>query len=68
MLTESRRHINQGSPWNVHAGHGSANIDKVIAKYEKENFEEHERKLEALRNNDIKAEKPYQPPVGKLAQ
>jgi hypothetical protein len=36
-------------------------MDKVIEKYQKLAYEENERKLEALRNNEIKSEQPYQP-------
>lgn len=62
------RSINTGSPWNVPAGHGSANIDHAIAKFEKENYEANERKLQALKNNEIKSEKPYQPPAGRFGE
>ncbi|PNS18553.1 hypothetical protein CAC42_5092 [Sphaceloma murrayae] len=50
--------MNTGSPFNVPAGQGSGNIDAAIAKYEKLNYEENERKHQALRDNNIKAEKP----------
>lgn len=49
------------------AGHG-ANIDHAIAKYQKEAYEDQERKLKALRENNIPDEKPYQRPAGSLAQ
>lgn len=62
------RVINGGSPWNVPAGHGSANIDQVIAKYQKENYEANERKHKALQNNEIRSEKPYQPPAGRFGE
>jgi len=54
--------LNTGSPWNVPAGHGCANVDQAIAKYQKENYETNEKKLQALRENNIKAEKPYDAP------
>ncbi|KAI9657643.1 MAG: hypothetical protein M1821_002819 [Bathelium mastoideum] len=50
--------VNQGSPWNVPAGHGSANMDTLIAHYQKKNFEENERKLQALRDGTLDAEQP----------
>jgi len=53
--------LNQGSPWNVPAGHGSANIDQVIEKYRKEAFEENERRLQQLRENKVPAEQPLDP-------
>lgn len=43
------------------AGHGSANIDRVIAKYEKESFEANDRKLQQLRDNKVPAEQPIKP-------
>jgi hypothetical protein len=52
--------MNVGSPYNVPAG-SQVSMDKVIAKYQKLAYEENERKLEALRNNQIKSEQPYQP-------
>ena len=60
--------MNSGSPYNVPAGHGSANIDREIAKYQQEAYDENDRKLQALRDNNIKAEKPYQAPASNLAQ
>ncbi|KAF1346884.1 hypothetical protein BDV97DRAFT_299932 [Delphinella strobiligena] len=50
--------LNTGAPWNVPAG-SRANVDHAIAKYEKENFAENEKKLQQLRDNDVPAEKPY---------
>jgi len=47
----------------VPAGHGYANIDKVIAKYEQEAFEENERKLQQLRENKVPCEQPFDPLV-----
>lgn len=58
------RTFNTGAPWNVPAGHGSANIEKVIAKYEKEAFEEQAKKLEQVKENKVPAEQPYTPPAG----
>jgi hypothetical protein len=52
--------MNVGSPYNVPAG-SQVSMDKVIEKYQKLAYEENERKLEALRNNEIKSEQPYQP-------
>ncbi|TKA63597.1 hypothetical protein B0A49_04671 [Cryomyces minteri] len=52
--------FNTGAPWNVPAGHGGANMDKLIAHYEKENFEEQEKKMQALRDGSITAEQPVQ--------
>lgn len=43
------RIFNTGSPWNVPAGQGGANLDKLIAHYEKKNYDEEERKLRTLR-------------------
>ncbi|KAI9824238.1 MAG: hypothetical protein M1832_002045 [Thelocarpon impressellum] len=42
------RIFNTGSPYNVPAGHGGANLDTLIAHYEKENREVEERKARAL--------------------
>ncbi|KAJ9627212.1 hypothetical protein H2203_003674 [Taxawa tesnikishii (nom. ined.)] len=49
--------FNQGAPWNVPAGH-QTNLDRVIAKYEREAFEEQAQKLQDLKNGNLKAEKP----------
>ncbi|KAI9709356.1 MAG: hypothetical protein M1820_003476 [Bogoriella megaspora] len=49
--------LNQGSPWNVPAGHGSANIDAVIEHYQKKNFEENEKRLKAMLEGTNKAER-----------
>ncbi|KAF2874892.1 hypothetical protein BDV95DRAFT_626492 [Massariosphaeria phaeospora] len=51
--------MNVGSPYNVVAGQ-QVNMDKVIAKFKKEAYEDNERKLEALRNNQIKSEQPFE--------
>ncbi|KAK5127040.1 hypothetical protein LTR85_008399 [Meristemomyces frigidus] len=53
--------FNVGSPWNVPAGQGSANIDHVIAKYEQEAFAENDRKLQQLRENKVPSEQPFEP-------
>nr|OQO20533.1 hypothetical protein B0A51_11507 [Rachicladosporium sp. CCFEE 5018] len=50
--------FNTGSPYNVPAGHGSANIDQLIAKYQKESNEAQEEKLEQLRSNRVPREQP----------
>ncbi|KAF2229325.1 hypothetical protein EV356DRAFT_521182 [Viridothelium virens] len=49
--------MNQASPWNVPAGHGT-NIDAMIEHYQKKNYEENEKKLQALRDGTLKAEQP----------
>ncbi|KAF2088353.1 hypothetical protein K490DRAFT_12622, partial [Saccharata proteae CBS 121410] len=49
--------LNHGSPYNVPTGH-YVNLDKVIAKYQKMNYEENERKHQALRDGTLKAEQP----------
>jgi hypothetical protein len=54
--------MNVGSPYNVPAG-SQVSMEKVIQKYQKLAYEENERKLEALRNNEIKSEQPYQPRI-----
>ncbi|KAI9722597.1 MAG: hypothetical protein M1812_001528 [Candelaria pacifica] len=41
--------FNTGSPWNVPAGHGGANLDALIAHYEKKNAEDEERKMKRLK-------------------
>lgn len=51
--------MNVGSPYNVVAG-SQVNMDKVIEKYKKIAYEDNERKLEALRNNEIKSEQPFE--------
>lgn len=43
------RLFNTGSPWNIPAGQGGANLDKLIAHYERKNFEEEEKKVRTLR-------------------
>ncbi|KAF2750760.1 hypothetical protein M011DRAFT_437219 [Sporormia fimetaria CBS 119925] len=51
--------MNNGSPFNVVAG-SQVNMDKVIEKMQREAYEDNERKLEALRNNQIKSEIPIE--------
>jgi hypothetical protein len=51
--------MNAGSPYNISAG-SQVNMDKVIAKYQKEAYEANERKLEDLRNDNIKSEQPFE--------
>ena len=53
------RIMNNGSPYNVPAG-SQVNMDKVIAKFKKEAYEDNERKHEALRNNQIASEQPIE--------
>lgn len=61
MLTDHRnRQLNVGSPWNVPAGHGFANMDELIKKYETENFAENEKKLQQLRDNKVPVEQPFE--------
>ncbi|KAF4309081.1 hypothetical protein GTA08_BOTSDO02680 [Botryosphaeria dothidea] len=65
LNTTPRRHVdltfpeqfNTGSPYNVPAG-SQADITKVVEHYEKVNYEENARKLEALKNGTLKAEQP----------
>jgi len=40
--------FNTGSPFNVPAGQGGANLDKLVAHYEKVNADEEARKVKAL--------------------
>ncbi|KAK4997933.1 hypothetical protein LTR66_002743 [Elasticomyces elasticus] len=56
--------FNTGSPWNVPAGQGGANLEELIAKYEKEAFEAEEKKHQALKDGTIRREMPYTPPAG----
>lgn len=51
------RQFNTGSPYNVPAG-SQADISKVVEHYEKINYEENAKKLEALKNGTLKAEQP----------
>lgn len=55
-----RRIMNNGSPYNVPAG-SQVQMEAVIDKYKKIANEDNERKLEALRNNEIKSEQPFEP-------
>ena len=57
------RQFNQGAPCNIPAGQGSANIDKVIAKYRQEANEANERKLQQVRENQVPVEQPFEPLV-----
>jgi hypothetical protein len=50
--------MNVGSPFNVPAG-SQVSMEKVIEKYKKIAYEDNERKLEALKNNRIKSEQPF---------
>jgi hypothetical protein len=50
--------MNNGSPYNVPAG-SQVQMDAVIEKYKKIAYEDNERKLEALRNGEIKGEQPF---------
>jgi hypothetical protein len=60
-LTDIHRIFNTGSPWNVPAGQGGANIDHLIAKYEKEAFEQNERKHQEIKENRVPREQPLKP-------
>lgn len=51
--------MNVGSPYNVPAG-SQVNMDKVIQKFKQEAYEDNERKLETLRNDQIKSEQPIE--------
>lgn len=55
------RIFNTGSPYNVPAGHGTGNLDKVIAHYEKKNKEEQERKMQMLRDGTLPIEQEPRP-------
>ncbi|KAF4552319.1 Hypothetical protein D9617_10g073000 [Elsinoe fawcettii] len=59
--------MNTGSPFNVPAGHGSGNIDAAIAKFEKQNYEENARKVQALKDNNVRAEKSLQSRIPQAA-
>ena len=66
MLTNAfvmNRQFNTGSPWNVPAGHGRVNIDQVIEKYERESYEEQEKKLQQLKDGTLPREQPVEPLV-----
>lgn len=54
-----RRIMNQGSPFNVPAGQVNS-MEKVIDKFKREAYEDNERKLQALRDDDIKSEQPWE--------
>ncbi|KAF1912224.1 hypothetical protein BDU57DRAFT_559505 [Ampelomyces quisqualis] len=51
--------MNVGSPYNVPAG-SQVPMEKVIAKYKKIAYEDNERKLEALRENKMSCEQPFE--------
>jgi hypothetical protein len=51
--------MNVGSPYNVPAG-SQVPMEKVIEKYKKIAYEDNERKLEALRENKIPSEQPFE--------
>jgi hypothetical protein len=55
------RIFNTGSPWNVPAGQGGANIDHLIAKYEKEAYEQNERRHQEVKENRVPREQPLTP-------
>ncbi|OAL45433.1 hypothetical protein IQ07DRAFT_591246 [Pyrenochaeta sp. DS3sAY3a] len=57
--------MNNGSPYNVPAG-SQVQLEQVIEKYKKLAYEDNERKLEALRNNEVKAERPVPEGRGRL--
>lgn len=57
QLTQLRI-MNAGSPYNVPAG-SQVPMTSVIEKYQKIAYEDNERKLEALANNEIKGEQPF---------
>lgn len=50
--------MNNGSPYNVPAG-SQVQMETVIEKYKKLAYEDNERKLEALANDEIKGEQPF---------
>ncbi len=52
------RIFNTGSPYNVPAGQGSANLDKLIAHYERKNAEEENRKVRIMREGGPKEPDP----------
>lgn len=47
LLTDIRI-FNTGAPHNVVAGNGGANLDKLVAHYEKLNADDEDRKATAL--------------------
>ncbi|KAJ9669316.1 hypothetical protein H2201_000668 [Coniosporium apollinis] len=47
--------FNTGSPWNIQAGQ-AANMDKLIAHYEKQSFEAQEKQMKDLREGKLLAE------------
>lgn len=65
MEANKTRIMNVGSPYNVPAG-SQVDMAKVIEKYKKLAYEDNERKLEALRNNQIKSEQPVEGPKARV--
>ncbi|KAK0925028.1 hypothetical protein LTR91_004218 [Friedmanniomyces endolithicus] len=59
--------FNIGSPYNVPAGQGSANLDHVIAKFERESYADNERKLQQLRDNKVPSEQPMPETLAKVS-
>jgi hypothetical protein len=57
QLTQPRI-MNAGSPYNVPAG-SQVPMTSVIEKYKRIANEDNERKLEALANDEIKSEQPF---------
>jgi len=53
------RILNTGSPYNVPAGHGGADLSTLIAKYEKESYEQNEKLMQQLKENKVPVEQPY---------
>ncbi|KAF9736172.1 hypothetical protein PMIN06_003801 [Paraphaeosphaeria minitans] len=51
--------MNQGSPFNVPAGQVN-NMEKVIEKFKREAYEDNERKHQALADDNIKSEQPWE--------
>jgi hypothetical protein len=45
------RFFNTGSPFNVPAGQGSINLDKVIAHYEKQNAQQELERIEKAKKD-----------------
>jgi hypothetical protein len=48
IINDGIRIFNTGSPYNVSAGQGPRNMDKLVAHYEKLNAEAEEKKQKAL--------------------
>ncbi|QIW96923.1 hypothetical protein AMS68_002441 [Peltaster fructicola] len=58
--------FNNGAPHNIPAGHGHANIDAVIEKYQREAYEANERKLQQIRDNNVPCEQPLKTTMPKV--